>query len=100
MPVYIEDCEGNPITKDMVTKASFTFGEITKNYGDGGEVSFRDGAWIVPLTEEETFTLKGTIKWQARFLFNNGLPDGTVPTSEYVYESINKVILSGGEDNA
>ena len=100
LPIYITDCDGNAVTEEDVTKGSFTFGHITKDYGDGGEVTFRDGAWIIPLSEEETFSLKGVIKWQARFLFVNGKPDGTSPKNEYIYDSINKRILSGGEDDA
>lgn len=100
MPVVIRDSAGNVIDDTVVAKGSFTFGDLKKTYGDGGDVYFNpeSGAWIIPLSEEETFSLKETVKWQARFLFFDGTVDGTVPKSEYVYDSINFDILGGGSD--
>lgn len=102
MPVYIKDCNGVVVTGEMVERASFTFGDITKVYGDGGEVRFdaEKGAWIVPLTEEETFAFRNVVAWQARFKFIGGRVDGTVVKSEYLYDSIDLTRLSagGGED--
>ena len=98
LPVVIRSSKGEVITADMVERASFTFADITKLYGEGGEVLFDydRGAWVVPLSEEETFALRGLIKWQARFLFINGSVDGTNPKSEEVSGSIDKTRLSAG----
>lgn len=99
LPIIIEDDKGNIIDDTMVTKGVFTIGNVEKKY-DGlvGDVFFdkKQGAWIVPLSEQETFGMKGNIKWQARFLFVDGLPDGTEPRYDNVIESINKTILSEG----
>lgn len=101
LPVVIRNPKGEVITADMVEKASFTFADITKLYGDGGDVYFEDGVWVVPLSEEETFALRGVIKWQARFLFIDGTVDGTVPKSEDVLCSIDRTKLTaGGVENA
>ena len=102
-PVVIRSPKGEVITADMVQRASFTFADVTKLYGDGGEVYFDydAGAWIVPLSEEETFALRGVIKWQARFLFVDGSVDGMSPKTEDVSGSIDQTrFTSGGGENA
>ena len=97
LPIVIKDSNGNLVDDTMVTKGVFTIGNLEKAY-DGlvGEVSYdRDkGAWIVPLSEQDTFGMKGNIKWQVRFLFTNGEIEGTEPRFDNVVESINKTILS------
>lgn len=103
LPVVIRSPKGEVITADMVQRASFTFADITKLYGDGGEVMFDYDTqeWIVPLSEEETFSLRGVIKWQARFLFIDGSVDGMSPKSEAVSGSIDQTrFTAGGEENA
>ena len=101
LPVEIKSPKGAVITADMVQKASFTFADVTKLYGEGGEVYFEGGVWVVPLSEEETFALRGVIKWQARFLFIDGTVGGTVPKSENVFGSIDRTKLTaGGVENA
>ena len=103
LPVVIKSPKGEVITADMVKRASFTFADVTKLYGDGGEVYFdyETNEWIVPLSEEETFALRGMIKWQARFLFVDGSVDGMSPKSEDVSGSIDQTrFTAGGAENA
>ena len=103
LPVKIRDCGGNVVTDETVERASFTFDSIVKEYGvDGGDVVFdwESESWIVPLTEEETFALEKSVKWQARFLFKNGEVDGTEPKNQLVYDSIDKTRFTGGEEDA
>lgn len=99
MPIRIEDCEGNEIQASQVESGEFVFGEIVKFYGGDGEVywSSVDRAFIFPLTEEETFSLKKAVKYQGRVLLTNGAVSGSKPQSEYVYESIGTTRLSNGE---
>ena len=99
LPITILDKEKNVVIDDtIVSKAVFTIGDIEKKYGLDGDVTFdkEKNAWIIPLSEQETFSLKGNIKWQARFLFTNGEVDGIEPKFDNVIESINKTILSEG----
>ena len=109
LEIPITDSEGKvAVTADMVTEGSFTFAsdniKIVKRYfKDGsGEVKFDTdkGAWIVPLTESETFAFKKIVEWQARFMFADGLPDGTIPKREYLYDSIDRTEFSGGGADA
>lgn len=101
LPIKISDCGGKVIIDTMVQSASFSIGEIEKKYGEDGEVWFDNErqCWVVPLSESETMELAKSTKWQARFLLNNGQVVGTLPKSEYVYESINKVQLSGVKED-
>jgi hypothetical protein len=103
LPIRITSPDGRVITDADVVAGSFTFGELEKEYGEGGEVYF-DGeqeSWILPLSEEETFAMRGTVEWQARFLMVDGKPDGTIPKYENVYSSINKRrFTAGGDENA
>ena len=94
LPIRVTDCGGKVIDDTMVQGGSFSIGEIEKKYG---EVWFDNErkCWIIPLSESETMGLSKSTKWQARFLLNNGQVVGTLPKTEYVYESINKVQLSG-----
>lgn len=98
LPIKITSPDGRVITDADVVAGSFTFGELEKEYGEGGEVYFDADieSWILPLSEEETFAMSGTVEWQARFLMANGLPDGTIPKMENVFESINKRRFTGG----
>lgn len=97
LPIKITDQEGKVVTGDVVQKSTFTIGNITKE----GVYNAETQMWEVPLSEEETFSLNNEIiDWQARFLFVDGTTDGTKPKGEYVYASVNKVRLSGGDGNA
>ena len=84
----------------LVDNATFTIGSITKSNED---VKFNTDTqlWEVYLKEEETFALSvGMMNWQARFIFKDGTIDGTDINVDYVKRSINKVRLSGGNENA
>ena len=99
LPIRIEDGEGDIVRDEQVERGEFVGGEITKFYGVDGEVvwSEEQQAFIMPLTEQETFGFKkGAIKYQGRVYLKDGSVSGSVPTSEYVYESIGTTILSDG----
>lgn len=95
LPIRITDSEGRIISASMVEDASFVFGELRKGLED---VSFAGENWIVPLTQEETFALDGVVEWQARFRLVDGEVVGTIPKSEYIYNSIDKAVFGGGKD--
>ena len=100
LPIKISDSCGKVVNDTMVKSGVFSFGGVEKMFGEGGEVWYDNEreCWVMPLSERETMELAKTVKWQAKFLLNNGLSKGTLPKSEYVYESIVKVNLSGVED--
>lgn len=100
LEIELTDAEGNIFTDENVSKATFTLGNLTKESNDI-QFNYDSGMWEIYLTEDETFSLSaGQILWQARFLLNDGTIDGTEPILDSVKRSINKVKLSGGEENA
>ena len=100
LPIQIKDPKGNIVTAHNVTKVQFVFADYEKYYGENGEVTFDEErkAFIVPLTEDETFALSGNVKWQARFLFDNGKISGTKPRFENVLSSITQTRIGGGSN--
>lgn len=103
LPIKITDCSGNVVDDSVVKEASFSIGEIVKSFGkEDSDVRFdyEMQSWIVPLSEDDTFKLRESVEWQARFLFSDGKVDGTIPQNEYIYDSINKTRFTGGSDNA
>lgn len=100
LPIYITDIRDNVVTDENVISKTFTIGTITKTDED---ISFdkETNCWIVKLNEDETFSLNaGSIEWQARFKFVGGKIDGTGAVFDNVRKSINKVRLTGEEENA
>ena len=100
LEIYLTDADNNVFTDENVEKATFTLGNITKESEDI-KFNYETEMWEVYLTEDESFSLNvGNIKWQARFLLKDGTTDGTEPALDYVKGSINKVRLTGGEEDA
>lgn len=95
LEVKICEIDNNSIEK--VKKAQFTIGNLEKLYISGEE---KDITWdsekecfIVFLSQEETFEMEKSVKWQFRVKFIDGQVDGTIPKNEYVYDSLKKVVL-------
>lgn len=93
LPVRLK-MKGEHLTDENVKLVEFSFGKnIVKNYPK--DVTFEEGAFVLPLTQEETFSLSpGSVSYHIRVLF----PDGTVKsshvTSGMVAGSISKAVLS------
>ena len=54
LPIRIKDCEGEVIRGEQVARGEFVVGEITKFYGDDGEVGWSEEqqSFIVPFSEQ------------------------------------------------
>lgn len=97
LPIQIKDGSGNIITPSMITKGQFVIGDYEKFYGDGGEVQFDRAtqSFMVQLSEQETFDLRGKVMWQVRFVFLDGTVDGTPVQYEEVSRSITNTLIGG-----
>lgn len=96
LPVQLEDINGNVINSDLVQEIVVTLGNLEKQYTKGDFYFDEEkGCWVIPLTEQETFKLNRSVKWQLRVLFKDGTIDGTEPKMISIIDSINKTILSG-----
>lgn len=90
-PIQVLDESGKVVRADKVVKGEFVIGEIYKYYGEGGDVqwSMQEDAFIVPLTEEDTFLLKPdtTSEVQVRLLLDDGSVSGSLIERHYVYKT-------------
>lgn len=97
--VALKDKGGNLVSDVGVRRAQFWFNGVEKVYeADGtGEVSFDKGIakWVVPLTEEDTFSFDVVVEWQARVLMDTGKVCGMVPKVEYLYDSRIRTKIGG-----
>lgn len=96
LPVQLFNSAGVVLGANDVAVVQFVFGKTEKFYGtEDGTVTYDENqqAFIVPLTQEETFAFSGSIKWQVRVIYGDGAVDGTVPKAENVLESITKTVL-------
>jgi hypothetical protein len=88
--------DGTALTSEDVTTVEVSFetreGVLIKKYPD--EATYNEGAFIIPLTQEETFAMSGNLAYKARVLLADGK---TVKCTGLHYgnvlRSISKVVL-------
>lgn len=66
-----ETGEGIPITDEMVTDVSITLDGITKTMNDG-DITYNDGDFLFPMTQEDSFSLSGIVGVQATLTLAGG----------------------------
>lgn len=93
LPVHIK-MKGEHLTDENVKLVEFSFGKnIVKNYPK--DVTFEEDAFVLPLTQEETFSLSsGSVSYQIRVLFPDGSVKASPVISGMVAGSISKAVLS------
>ena len=101
LPIKIVDGCGRVLTGAMVERAVFTFNEDIAKHSDMGEVYFDNEkqVWVVGISESDSFSFSKVMKWQARFVLSNGEIVGTIPKSELVYASMQKIELDKESDD-
>jgi len=80
-----------------VAKAIFQFNDIEKVYtteiGETSEVRYENGKFIVPLSQEETLSLKKSVEYEMAIKFVDGnVKRSEVKTTNSLYTIIKKVI--------
>lgn len=70
IPVTLKDKDGNAITDADVSAVKITLGSTSKSYPD--EVTFDDGVFLFPVTQEESFRMDGFKQLEARVKFTSG----------------------------
>lgn len=91
--LYDEDT-GDPITNDDVSTVEIVIGNIRKTFP--GSISFdaEQGAWIINLAQEETFSMSPMIyEPQCRVALNNGYIPGTTLSKVRIVEGQSKEVL-------
>lgn len=91
--IEILNADGVAVTPDDISDVEITVGFIRKTYANV-EIFYSDGSWVIPLTQEETFTLPATrVKAQVRVAWKDGFVEGASLGEIRVHESISKVVL-------
>ena len=88
--------DGVLLDMGLVDIVEFMFGDIRKVYGETStdDVTYVTDHFVVPLTQEETFSLKGKlVEYQARVKFTSGEVKGTPIKKCNLYESISQEVL-------
>ena len=84
---------GNPVTPDDIKDLEITIGPLRKTYLNA-QVTFRDGLWLFPLSQKETFGYwPSSLKAQVRVVWANGVVEGKPIYGVRVNESISKEVL-------
>lgn len=93
LSIDVLNADDEAVTPDDVSDVEITIGYLRKTYASG-EVTYADGKWVFPLTQEETFRLPASrVKAQVRVVWANGNVEGTVLDPINVHESMSKEVL-------
>ena len=87
---------GTVLGIDGVDSVEFMFDSIRKVYSDASldGVTFDTDHFIVPLTQEETFSLQGRIvNYQVRVKFDTGQVKGSAIKTTNLFDSLSKEVL-------
>lgn len=81
------------VIKDTdVEWVEFCFEDIvTKNYPEN--ISFDTDHFVIELSQEETFALEATVRYQIRVKYTDGTVKSTPTKYATVYESLSKEVL-------
>jgi hypothetical protein len=92
LPIRLK-LQGTPLHSKDVKRVEFAFGKIIKMYPE--QVKFVQDAFIVPFTQEETFSFNPdkNLKYQARIVFPDGSVKSTPPYPIKINESVSKEVL-------
>lgn len=89
----VQNNAGAPVTPDDVQDIEITIGHLRKTYRSA-QLSYADGRWLFPLTQEETFGYwPKAVKSQIRILWNDGIVEGKPIRGVRINESISKEAL-------
>ena len=93
LSIEIINEKGVPVTSDDVADVEITIGSLRKKFVDK-EVSYKDGKWLFPLTQEDTFKLPASrVKAQVRVVWTSGDVEGASLGEIRIQESISKEVL-------
>ena len=91
--VILKDEDGQLIEGRFCEKVEFMFNGLRKMYPDEVTYDSEKGVFVVPFTQEETFSMHEPLKYQARPYFIGGGVKGTKVYQTSVEESLSKEVL-------
>lgn len=93
LKLNIRHVDGTAVTPDELEDVEVAFGSLIKKYSTG-EVTYADGSWYFPLTQEETFNiLPSKVKRQVRIVWPGHNVKGYDLGYKSVHESTSKEVL-------
>lgn len=94
-PFTLRTLDGTLITPEMVTALVLSIGNLSRQYP--GDITYADGKWLFPLSQAQTFGMKGMLPVQARVLFQDGSVFGGNGAPVSVLPAVNRGILDGAK---
>lgn len=94
-PFTLRTLDGTLITPEMVTALVLSIGNLSRQYP--GDITYADGKWLFPLSQAQTFGMKGMLPVQARVLFQDGSVFGGNGAPAPVLPAVNRGILDGAK---
>ena len=76
-----------------ISKIVFQFNNVEKVYGEGGEVTYQDEIFTIPLSQEETLSLENEVEYEVAVKFNdNQVKRSVVKKTSALYTIIEEAI--------
>lgn len=89
----IRNNAGSPVTPGDVRDVEIAIGNIVKTYRKA-ELSYVDGLWMFPLSQEETFGCwPSSLRAQVRVVWSSGVVEGKPVYGIRIHESLSKEVL-------
>lgn len=93
LEIEVLNDDGVAVTTADVSDMEITIGHLIKTY-KSGEVTYSDGKWFFPVTQEETFKFPpAAVPAQLRIVWNNKQVEGVSLGKIHVTESLSKEVL-------
>ena len=96
VPFMLQALDGTLITPDIVKTVVLNLGSLSRQYP--GNVTYENGKWMMPLTQKQTFAMRGYVEPQARVEFSDGSIFGGSGESIDVAKALSRGII--GKDSA
>lgn len=91
VPFILRAQDGTIITDEMVKTVVLNLGNMSRQYP--GDVTYSDGKWLFPMSQKQSFAMKGSVEPQARIEFNDGTIFGGAGKKIPIAFSINRGII-------
>lgn len=96
VPFMLQALDGTLITPDIVKTVVLNLGSLSRQYP--GNVTYENGKWMMPLTQKQTFAMRGYVEPQARVEFSDGSIFGGSGESIDVAKALSRGII--GKDSS
>lgn len=91
VPFMLQALDGTLITPDIVKTVVLNLGSLSRQYP--GNVTYENGKWMMPLTQKQTFAMRGYVEPQARVEFSDGSIFGGSGESIDVAKALSRGII-------